>query len=266
MLLEYREKHEEADHAIRYMNSTLVCCFIAMWIWAASTFDPFGLVMFLFFLFFGCLFSLVAIYKSSFMFTEAYKHIGSEKVGRNLMFGYVIFTVVPAMMIVFMGASAFVLIAAGFYIWNFINDSIMEIMFYSKLRLMKYSIGSDIEASMLALKELKRLLLIKIFVVALSVSFTIGISLTILAFSSDDISVNYQLYSTGLYLSSISMSLLIPSSFVMLKQRLYTASLIPAISMGVNATSMQEIQIGSTENPQGLNAQQPNESIVQQIK
>ena len=235
-LLKYKDDHLESDSAIRYMISTLICAFLSMWSWQYVPFDytSFAILMFSFFGFFGVVFSIVAIYQSSFIFFDAYKHLGNEQVGKNLMWGYLFFVVVPAMFIVVSVDIAFTFIVIGFYGWNFISDSIMEMFFWRRLRNIRFQIGSDIEAATVAVSQIKRLFAIKFGVVLLSTLIIAGFVLML----NTDATVFY----AGLDMVTISLSLMIPCSATLLKQRLYCSTLIPKISMGLNAASMTELE------------------------
>eukprot|EP00835_Amoeboradix_gromovi_P005298 NODE_485_length_7794_cov_0.605848.p3 type:complete len:275 gc:universal NODE_485_length_7794_cov_0.605848:2421-1597(-) len=246
----YRETHPEADLPIRYMFATLCCMFIAMWdltmeLGTAAEVTYFGFMFVLISSFFGVVFSLVATYTSSQLFTEAYKHVGNAEIGKSLLWGYMIFCLVPLIATVFLSVESFLFVVAGFFFWNFVSDTIMEYLFWKRLRVIKYSIGSDIEASLVALKELKKLFLIKFGVVSLSGLVITGLVFMIqatLRYSNYD---PFLLYTTGMYILIISLGFLIPASAIVLKQRLYCASLIPKISLGISV-SMQEIQLNAS--------------------
>eukprot|EP00834_Sanchytrium_tribonematis_P000036 NODE_2_length_91304_cov_0.692462.p36 type:complete len:271 gc:universal NODE_2_length_91304_cov_0.692462:24691-23879(-) len=247
VLEQHRSKHPESDSPIRFMYGTLSCTLVANFLWSLWCDEFVDEYIFCFlFLFFAVICSFVAIYRAHEVFSDAYKHVGNEVTAKNLLWGYVPFTICPAMLFAFFGPEAFVFVVIGFYLWNFISESILEILFYTKLRNIKYAIGSDIEASMEALKALKKLFLIKLSIVILTgvaiTGFVLLIIALINALISESSSVYYSMmYEIGFSMSTLSLYFLVPMTGILLRQRLLLSSIIPKISMGVSPTSSPDL-------------------------
>ena len=224
-LYKFKSSQPDFSSAINFMLLTLTSCFIGMWclISFLSNGNYAAIAFMVLFGFFGTCFSIVAIYKASYNFFTVYKYIGNEKTAHTLLWGYVPFTVMPGLIALVNFITGFGFALFGFFLWNFISDTIMEVLFYIKLRSLKYRIGSDIEASMVALKALQKMFIYKSLVVALAI-LTISGFFTLFSLYGD--------VEVGLYLFIYSIMILIPTSAILFQQRLYCTSLIPKVSLG----------------------------------
>eukprot|EP00834_Sanchytrium_tribonematis_P006619 NODE_505_length_6682_cov_0.825394.p2 type:complete len:273 gc:universal NODE_505_length_6682_cov_0.825394:4512-5330(+) len=156
-------------------------------------------------LFLSFMASAISLYKSSSIYFNAYAHVGNASIGKKLMFGYIPFFAVPALLLLVLNDSVaeleilLGLVIIGFYTWNFISDTIMDALCYSRLRHAQYQIGSDIAASRDAQNEVKKVWVWKIIVAICSFFLFMG-----LAIISE--------YSTLTYFTVLSVGFLYPTS------------------------------------------------------
>ena len=190
-------------------------------------------------LFFSFLGSAVSIIKASRIFFNAYAHIGHEHISKILMYGYIPFFGIPMTMLLFLGESIaeieilLQVIVAGFYFWNFVSDTVMDVLSWNRLERLQYAIGSDIAASRDAKIEVKRLLTWKAIVSVLVFILLLGVYVV-----TD--------YNTIAYVTVISLGLLFPANGLLMMHRLMLVERLLKIPMG-SPVEESQAQAGMTE-------------------
>eukprot|EP00835_Amoeboradix_gromovi_P004496 NODE_353_length_10269_cov_0.284759.p4 type:complete len:293 gc:universal NODE_353_length_10269_cov_0.284759:9303-10181(+) len=175
-------------------------------------------------LFLTFLSSAASIYRASKIFFQSYTHVGHEKVGNKLLYGYIPFFGIPMLLLLTVGEIVSELeviigmIILGFYFWNFVSDTIMDFLCYNKVYRLQYTIGSDVSASRDAQTEIKKLLLWKFVVMLLAFILVLGL------FVIADKNVMT-------YFTVFSMGLLIPTSGLLMMRRLILVEKLLKIPM-----------------------------------
>eukprot|EP00835_Amoeboradix_gromovi_P000243 NODE_8_length_47770_cov_0.334354.p21 type:complete len:129 gc:universal NODE_8_length_47770_cov_0.334354:24714-25100(+) len=99
-----------------------------------------------------------------------------------------------------------------FIIYFFVSDSIIQILFWKKLRMIKYYIGSDIEASVTELRELRKLFLIRIGVACLAYLTIEAFDVLQFGNSYDD---NDAIHVAYYYIIALIFAIFLPSFIIM---------------------------------------------------
>ena len=175
--------------------------------------------------------SALSIMKGSKIFFQSYAHVGNEAIGKKLLYGYAVFFFLPMVLLVLLGDSigelllVLFFVAIGFYSWNFVSDTIMDYLCYTKVRNLQYTIGSDIATSRDALAQVKKLLVWRLFVFIIVGFLFMGI------FAFVD-------YNAVTYFTVVPLGLIFPAFSMSMVQRL---KLVEAL-LKIPISSLDKVQ------------------------